>query len=108
MKADATIKGIEFQVIGEAKSAQDSLSALSNTLKRLKHTIGGGLGMNTLVKNLEKLSNVSNNVNTENIKKLASALKSFGKIEINPAAAKSIKEVKQSSASGLSSPMKTV
>ena len=93
MAADATIKGIEFQVIGEAKSAQDSLSALASTLKRLKQTIGGGLGMNTLVKNLEKLSNVSNNVNTENIKKLASALKSFGKIEINPAAAKSIKEV---------------
>lgn len=66
------IQGIEFEVVGNASNAAESLDKLAASLSKIKRVTSGGLGLSGLGKDMKALSNAMKGFN-------AGKLESFGK-----------------------------
>lgn len=66
------IQGIEFEVVGNASTAAESLDKLAASLSKVKKVTSGGLGLSGLGKDMKALSNAMKGFN-------AGKLESFGK-----------------------------
>lgn len=74
--ADADVKSLELQITGDAKSAEQSIDSLIETLGRLKTATQGGSGLRGISNPLQKISGAVNSLNSsgQKLKDLASGL----------------------------------
>lgn len=91
--ADANIKGIEYEIRGTSGDAVKSLDKLANTLNKLKSATKGGLGIRSVSKNMQKLSDAISKMNPETLTGLSLALSRLGKLEIPSKAVDSVKSM---------------
>lgn len=83
-----TIAELELQIQGNSDNAVKSLSALSETLGRIKNATNGGLGLNAVSNQIGKLGEALSKINAdsaEKIKDIAKALEplqNIGKITL--------------------------
>lgn len=103
-----TIESLELQVQSSSQSAQSGLDALANSLSKLKSAAKGGIGLTTVVNQVNKLNTSMNNLSSSkiaNLKDLVSSLsglKSLQGVKVSSTIAKSIAEI-GNAASGLNS-----
>ena len=84
MADNVEIQGLEFQIIGDSVSAEDSLNKLKDTLVNLKSAVKGGVsGIRTTAKQIEalktSLSGFSND-KTQALKDIAGGLTALGAV----------------------------
>lgn len=60
--ADATIHGIEFQIVGDTAEATKGINAFASTLNRLKSATSGGLGLRAVSKDFKLLGSVASGI----------------------------------------------
>lgn len=73
----ADVEALELQITGDARSAEQSIDSLIDTLGRLKIAAQGGSGLRGIANPLQKISNAVNTMNSsgQKLKDLASGLK---------------------------------
>ena len=77
----ADVESLELQITGDARSAEQSIDSLINTLGRLKTAASGGSGLRGIANPLQKISNAVNTMSGagQKLKDLASGLSAVGK-----------------------------
>ena len=78
MPDNAQIRGVEFEVTGNAAKAANSLDKLTNALGRMKNAVNGD---GTGAAELKKLSDALGNLKADNLSGLSKAIKSIGASE---------------------------
>lgn len=100
MADNVEIQGLEFQIIGDSVSAEDSLNKLKETLVNLKTAVKGGVsGVRTTAKQIEALKTALSGFDNQKItamKEIAGGLKELGtvgKVRLPTTVAKRITEL---------------
>ena len=77
----ADVEALELQITGDARSAEQSIDSLIETLGRLKTAASGGSGLRAVANPLQKISNAVNTLSGsgQKLKDLASGLTAVGK-----------------------------
>jgi hypothetical protein len=77
----ADVESLELQITGDARSAEQSIDSLINTLGRLKTAAQGGSGLRAIANPLQKISNAVNTLSGsgQKLKDLATGLSAVGK-----------------------------
>ena len=101
MADNVEIQGLEFQIIGDSVSAEDSLNKLKETLVNLKNAVKGGVsGVRTTAKQIEALKIALSGFDNQKItamKEIAGGLKELGtvgKVRLPTTVSKRIAELK--------------
>lgn len=97
-----TIESLELEIISSSGSAIDGLNALQQSLTTLKTATKGGLGLTSVSKQLTKLNDAVNSINSSSINKvegLARAIGLFKDVKISSSVSKQIREISDAMAS---------
>ena len=97
-----TIESLELEIISSSGSAIDGLNALQQSLTTLKTATKGGLGLTSVSKQLTKLNDAVNSINSSSINKvegLARAIGLFKDVKISSSVSKQIREISNAMAS---------
>ena len=81
-----TIESLELEIQSNATSAVSGIEALSNSLVKLKNSVKGGLGLGSIVSQIQGLNNSLNSIDGSSVSKiyrLANSLNSLGKIKVS-------------------------
>lgn len=99
MADNIDLKGLEFEIKGETDKAVESLDKLESSLKRIKNTASGGLGLNSAISQIRKFGEQAKNLESlKSINKFARSFKSLEKIsniKISPSIARQIREISE-------------
>ena len=78
----ADVEALELQITGDARSAEQSIDSLIETLGRLKTAAQGGSGLRAVANPLQKISNAVNTLSGsgQKLKDLASGLSAVSKV----------------------------
>lgn len=78
----ADVESLELQITGDARSAEQSIDSLIETLGRLKTAAQGGSGLRAVANPLQKISNAVNTLSGsgQKLKDLASGLSAVSKV----------------------------
>ena len=68
----ADVESLELQIVGDARSAEQSINSLINTLERLNKATSGGCGLNAVANGMNKVSSASSSTASSNAKSAAS------------------------------------
>ena len=91
-----TIESLELEILSSSTSAEKGIENLSQSLTRLKTATKGGLGLTSVTKQLTKLNDALNNINSGSVKKvegIANAIKLFNSVKISSTIGKQITEI---------------
>ena len=94
--SEATISSLELEILSSSKNAESGLDDLINTLGRLKSATKGGLGLTSVVKQLNNLKTSVDGVNTNgvnNITGLAKAIQLLSGTKISSSIGNQIKNI---------------
>ena len=78
----ADVESLELQIIGDARSAEQSIDSLINTLERLNKATSGGCGLNAVANGMNKVSSASSSTASSNAKSAASFANLAAKVSI--------------------------
>ena len=93
------LEGLEFQIEAKSEEGTKGIDALTASLGKLKQATKGGLGLNSKVKELNKLNEALKGFHTDKLESLGKALGSLnstGKASISPTIPKRLNEIAQS------------
>lgn len=96
MSDATTISTLELEIHSSAKNTESGLNDLINTLGRLKMATKGGLGLTSVVKQLNNLNTATNGINSNsvnNVTGLASAIQLLSGTKISSTIGKQITEI---------------
>lgn len=68
------VEGIELTISSDAAKASTAVNALAESLKSIREVAKGGLGLSSVVKNIEKLGAAVNNVRLAKLREMASSI----------------------------------
>lgn len=91
-----TIESLELEILSSSTSAEHGIDALSQSLTRLKTATKGGLGLTSVTKQLTKLNDALNNINSSSITKienLARAVQLLQSVKISSSIGRQISEI---------------
>ena len=80
------LEGLEFQIEAKSEEGTKGIDALTTSLGKLKQATKGGLGLNSKVKELNKLNEALKGFHTDKLESLGKALASLnglGKTQIS-------------------------
>ena len=92
------LEGLEFQIEAKSEEGTKGIDALTASLGKLKQATKGGLGLNSKVKELNKLNEVLKGFHSDKLESLGKALESLngvGKSTISPTIPKRLNEIGQ-------------
>ena len=75
----ADVESLELQIVGDAKSAKDSIDSLIDTLERLKQATAGGCGLGAVASGMNQVSSAGSGVTSSNTR----SANSFAKLSAN-------------------------
>lgn len=93
------LEGLEFQIEAKSEEGTKGIDALTASLGKLKQATKGGLGLNSKVKELNKLNEALKGFHTDKLESLGKALASLnglGKTQISSTIPKRLNEIAQS------------
>lgn len=93
------LEGLEFQIEAKSEEGTKGIDALTASLGKLKQATKGGLGLNSKVKELNKLNEALKGFHSDKLESLGKALESLngaGKSTISPTIPKRLNEIAQS------------
>lgn len=93
------LEGLEFQIEAKSEEGTKGVDALTASLGKLKQATKGGLGLNSKVKELNKLNEALKGFHSDKLESLGKALESLngvGKSTISPTIPKRLNEIAQS------------
>ena len=93
------LEGLEFQIEAKSEEGTKGIDALTASLGKLKQATKGGLGLNSKVKELNKLNEAPKGFHTDKLESLGKALASLnglGKTQISSTIPKRLNEIAQS------------
>ena len=93
------LEGLEFQIEAKSEEGTKGIDALTASLGKLKQATKGGLGLNSKVKELNKLNDALKGLHIEKLESLGKALDSLskvGKAQISATIPKRISEIASS------------
>ena len=93
------LEGLEFQIEAKSEEGTKGIDALTTSLGKLKQATKGGLGLNSKVKELNKLNEALKGFHTDKLESLGKALASLnglGKTQISSTIPKRLNEIAQS------------
>ena len=93
------LEGLEFQIEAKSEECTKGIDALTASLGKLKQATKGGLGLNSKVKELNKLNEALKGFHTDKLESLGKALASLnglGKTQISSTIPKRLNEIAQS------------
>lgn len=93
------LEGLEFQIEAKSEEGTKGIDALTASLGKLKQATKGGLGLNSKVKELNKLNEALKEFHTDKLESLGKALASLnglGKTQISSTIPKRLNEIAQS------------
>ena len=93
------LEGLEFQIEAKSEEGTNGIDALTASLGKLKQATKGGLGLNSKVKELNKLNDALKGLHIEKLESLGKALDSLskvGKAQISATIPKRISEIASS------------
>ena len=93
------LEGLEFQIEAKSEEGTKGIDALTASLGKLKQATKGGLGLNSKVKELNKLNEALKGFHSDKLESLGKALESLnvgGKATISPTIPKRLNEIAQS------------
>lgn len=93
------LEGLEFQIEAKSEEGTKGIDALTASLGKLKQATKGGLGLNSKVKELNKLNEALKGFHTDKLESLGKALASMnglGKTQISSTIPKRLNEIAQS------------
>ena len=96
MSDATTISTLELEIQSSSKNAESGLNDLINTLGRLKTATKGGLGLTSVVKQLNNLNTATKGINSNsvnNVTGLSRAIQLLGGIKISSTIGKQITEI---------------
>lgn len=78
----ADVEALELQITGDARSAEQSIDSLIETLGRLKTAVQGGSGLRAVANPLQKISNAVNSMGGagQKLKDLAAGMSALSKV----------------------------
>lgn len=91
-----TIESLELEIQSNATSAVSGIEALSNSLVKLKNSVKGGLGLGSIVSQIQGLNNSLNSIDGSSVSKiyrLANSLNSLGKIKVSATIGNQLKNI---------------
>lgn len=92
------LEGLEFQIEAKSEEGTKGVDALTASLGKLKKATKGGLGLNSKVKELNKLNEALKGFHSDKLESLGKALESLnvgGKATISPTIPKRLNEIGQ-------------
>ena len=92
------LEGLEFQIEAKSEEGTKGIDALTASLGKLKQATKGGLGLNSKVKELNKLNEALKGFHSDKLESLGKALESLngvGKSTISPTIPKRLNEIRQ-------------
>lgn len=92
------LEGLEFQIEAKSEEGTKGIDALTASLGKLKQATKGGLGLNSKVKELNKLNEALKGFHSDKLESLGKALESLngvGKSTISPTIPKRLNEIGQ-------------
>lgn len=93
------LEGLEFQIEAKSEEGTKGIDALTASLGKLKQATKGGLGLNSKVKEVNKLNEALKGFHSDKLESLGKALESLnvgGKATISPTIPKRLNEIAQS------------
>ena len=90
------LEGLEFQIEAKSNEGVKGIDALTASLGKLKHATKGGLGLNSNVKQLDKLNKALDGFHSDKLEALGKGLRGLnnvGKVNISATVPKRINEI---------------
>ena len=86
------LEALRLQIVGDAKSAEQSINSLIDTLGRLQNAVKGGSGLNSVANALQKINTAVNSLGgsgqkLQDLAKGLTAISGVGKVKIPPSVA---------------------
>lgn len=91
-----SIESLELEIKSNSQSAISGIDALASSLEKLKTATKGGIGLTSVVKQLNGLSSGLSNINTSsisNIKYLGDAIKTLSGVKVSSTIGKNIRDI---------------